>query len=46
VCTREQQTKMDEYRKRLETLLLDPEDFELIVRLAKISNKFALWPPM
>ena len=34
--TREQQTKMDEYRERLETLLLDTEDFELIAKLAKL----------
>ena len=27
---------MEEYRKRLETLLLDTEDFELIVKLAKL----------
>ena len=33
---RERQTKMDEYRERLETLLLDTEDFELIAKLAKL----------
>ena len=27
---------MDEYRERLETLLLDTEDFELIAKLAKL----------
>jgi hypothetical protein len=27
---------MEEYRKRFETLLLDTEDFELIVKLAKL----------
>src|SRR6185436_5919284 len=30
------QTKMEEHRKRLETLLLDAEDFELIAKLAKL----------
>ena len=30
------QTKMEEHRKRLETLLLDTEDFELIAKLAKL----------
>ena len=34
--TREQQINMDEYRERLETLLLDTEDFELIAKLAKL----------
>jgi hypothetical protein len=29
---REQQIKMEEHRKRLETLLLDAEDFELIAK--------------
>ena len=27
---------MEEHRKRLETLLLDAEDFDLIVKLAKL----------
>jgi hypothetical protein len=27
---------MDEYRERLETLLLDAEDFELIAKLARL----------
>jgi hypothetical protein len=29
---------MDEYRERLETLLLDTEDFELIAKLAKLLS--------